>query len=171
MHHAQALAAGAQVLQAPRSLRPRSRSCAPRTQALFGRRNTEADAEKEEQYRVQQELLQRRKTGAWQKDVTERRKEVSRYLNDKDYKKQVDAEKRKRFLAAEKEAREAEPKGFAIIIPVNPMGMPMYDGGERFDLRGKYVDEGWVDEDADVLGKIGRWFKGGNKGEVKEDEK
>jgi hypothetical protein len=27
--------------------------------------------------------------------------------------------------------------------------MPEYDGGERFDLRLPYVDNGWVDEDAD----------------------
>ncbi len=32
--------------------------------------------------------------------------------------------------------------------------MPEYDGGERFDLRGKYVDNGWVDEDADVMKKV-----------------
>jgi hypothetical protein len=26
--------------------------------------------------------------------------------------------------------------------------MPEYDGGERFDLRLPYVDNGWIDEDA-----------------------
>ncbi len=32
---------------------------------------------------------------------------------------------------------------------ITPFGMPEYDGGERFDLRLPYVDNGWVDEDAD----------------------
>jgi hypothetical protein len=30
--------------------------------------------------------------------------------------------------------------------------MPEYDLGERFDLKGPYVDNGWVDEEADVMG-------------------
>lgn len=37
--------------------------------------------------------------------------------------------------------------------------MPEYDGGERFDLRLPYVDQGWVDEDADVAGKVAKQFK------------
>ena len=67
-----------------------------------------------------------------------------------------------------------EPKN-SIPIPLNPMGMPkvrprvfaprppalltllflldsvpsaQYDGGERFDLKAPYCDEGYVDEDA-----------------------
>ncbi len=39
--------------------------------------------------------------------------------------------------------------------------MPEYDGGERFDLRLPYVDNGWVDEDADMMKQIGRWVEGG----------
>ena len=38
-----------------------------------------------------------------------------------------------------------------------------YDNGERFDLRLPYADQGYVDDDADVMGKIARFFGGGTK--------
>ena len=71
----------------------------------------------------------------------------------------------------DKAAAEAErgPARFIIPFPVNPIGMPEYDNGERFDLRLPYVDNGWVDEDADVMGKLGRWLTG--KGGKEEEEK
>merc|ERR1712183_860735 len=37
-----------------------------------------------------------------------------------------------------------------------------YDNGGRFDLRLPYADQGYVDEDADVMGKLSTFF-GGNK--------
>jgi hypothetical protein len=97
-------------------------------------------------------------------DVDERRGKVSRYNRDPTFKKQVDEERRARFKAARAEEEAArEPSRFQIIIPVNPMGMPEYDGGERFDLRLPYVDNGWVDEDADFFKQVGRFFGGGKK--------
>ena len=42
-----------------------------------------------------------------------------------------------------------------------------YDLGERFDLKGPYVDSGWVDEDADFFKQIGRFF--GRKGKKEDD--
>lgn len=53
----------------------------------------------------------------------------------------------------------SEPtSGFRIIIPITPFGMPEYDGGERFDLRLPYVDNGWVDEDADPMKQFRRFI-------------
>jgi hypothetical protein len=37
------------------------------------------------------------------------------------------------------------------------------DGGERWDLKAKYTDEGYEDPDADVMGKLARFFKGEDK--------
>ena len=49
--------------------------------------------------------------------------------------------------------------------------MPEFDGGERFDLRGKYVDEGWVDpEDASARGRFRR-FIGKKEAPKKKGEK
>jgi hypothetical protein len=95
------------VAPCPRSIIPRlpCRRAAglPRVSALFGFGNKEEKSEKElereEQFRKQQEVLARRRSNSWQAEVVERRKEVSRYLRDPAYKKQVDDEKRARFKA------------------------------------------------------------------------
>jgi len=60
------------------------------------------------------------------------------------------------------------------IIPIIPVGLPEYDGGERLDLRLPYVDKGWVDEDADAGQQIARFFGFGKKkkdDDGKEDAK
>lgn len=148
--------------------------CIP--QALFGGLfggDEEKEREKEEQYRAQQEVLNRRKTNSWQKGVQERRQKASRYLNDPDFKKQCDEENRKKFLA--KKAEEGPEPKFGIIIPIIPVGIPEYDGGERFDLRLPYVDNGWVDDDADAFKQFKRFIglekKNENKSEKKMDKK
>ena len=96
--------------------------------AFFGKKKssekTEKELEKEEQYRVQQEVLARRKNDSWQKDVITRRAKASRYLNDPAFKKICDAENREKFLA-NKALEDPEPK-FGIIIPLIPVGMPEY---------------------------------------------
>jgi hypothetical protein len=101
-----------------------------------------------------------------------RRGKISRYNRDPTYKKAVDDERRAR-VKAEKEAAEAERgpvRFFSIPIPTNPVGMPEYDNGERFDLRLPYVDNGWVDEDADVMGRLGRWLGSLGKGSQKDEK-
>lgn len=44
-----------------------------------------------------------------------------------------------------------------------------FDNGGRFDLRLPYADQGYVDDDADVMGKIGNFF-GGKKKKAPEPE-
>ncbi|KAI8101050.1 hypothetical protein M9434_005430 [Picochlorum sp. BPE23] len=139
--------------------------------ALFGFGNNEEkkerEREKEAQFRAQQEILARRKNNSWQQGVKERRAKASRYMQDPEFKKQCDEENRKKFLA-KKEAEGPEPKGFAFIVPIAPFGMPEYDGGERFDLRLPYVDNGWVDEDADPVRQFKRFI--GLEKKEKRDE-
>ena len=48
-----------------------------------------------------------------------------------------------------------EDNEMGIVIPIAPFGIPKYDEGERFDLRLPYVEQGWVDEDADAF----KWLK------------
>lgn len=55
------------------------------------------------------------------------------------------------------------------IIPLIPIGMPEYDGGERFDLRLPYVDNGWVDEDADFGKQVARFFGFGKRNSNAKD--
>lgn len=50
-----------------------------------------------------------------------------------------------------------------IFLPVAPFGDPKMDGGERWDLKAAYTDEGYEDPDADVMGKLARFFGGGKK--------
>ena len=115
------LVAGAQVRAAPSAAaRPaRSSSVAP-ARALFGwgkkdgeREKSWREVEREEQIRVQQEVLARRRSNSWQGEVKERRDKVSRYMRDPDFKKEIDAEKRKRFQ--EKMAAEPPVPKFGIV--------------------------------------------------------
>lgn len=45
-----------------------------------------------------------------------------------------------------------------------------YDNGGRFDLRLPYADQGYVDEDSDIMGKLGALF-GGRKSKKVEPKK
>uniref|UniRef100_A0A7S1WYS6 Uncharacterized protein n=1 Tax=Tetraselmis chuii TaxID=63592 RepID=A0A7S1WYS6_9CHLO len=165
-------------------VRPRFRSCA-KLRSCSGCRRAAADrragvsvraglfdmfkespeekARKEAEFQQQQEVLARRRSGQWKQDVEARRANVTRYNTDEDYKKQVDEEKRARA------PKQEDPPLGSIIIPLAPFGMPEYDLGERFDLKGPYVDNGWVDEEADVMGKLGNMFGGGKKNKKIEE--
>ena len=44
----------------------------------------------------------------------------------------------------------------------NNQYLSQYDNGGRFDLRLPYADQGYIDEDSDVMGKLSGFF-GGNK--------
>ena len=45
-----------------------------------------------------------------------------------------------------------------------------FDNGGRFDLRLPYADQGYVDEDADVMKKIGSFFSGGGSNNKNKKE-
>ena len=64
-----------------------------------------------------------------------------------------------------------EPLHFDFTLPhTHPAANTTleYDNGERFDLRLPYADQGYVDEDADVMGKL--FGKKKAKAAPKEDE-
>ena len=44
-----------------------------------------------------------------------------------------------------------------------------FDNGGRFDLRLPYADQGYVDEDEDVMKKFSNFFGGGKKSQKKEE--
>eukprot|EP01035_Chromulina_nebulosa_P019529 gene19529-25426_t len=51
-------------------------------------------------------------------------------------------------------SKSSSKSGVNIIIPINPIGIPKYDAGERFDIRLPYAERGYEDPDADVMGKF-----------------
>jgi len=140
----------------------------------FGWLENNKDVEgRDEQWEIQQEMLRARRGGkAIDENVTERRKKVSKYMNntmDAEEKAEIDAKNREAAAALSKEA----VKG-GIPLPMASFGMPEFDGGERFDLRGPYVEEGWVDEEEQGEGPFSGLRKlfglGGNKNKVVEEE-
>ena len=116
---------------------------------------------KNDMYAEQLEILAARKNkgkgAAKAMEVKDRRNKVSRLMKGLD--KPEKKEPRKQVYD--------EPKN-SIPIPLNPIGMPKYDGGERFDLAAPYCDEGYVDEDADVMKKIAGFFGGKKKKKTEE---
>ena len=130
---------------------------------------------KEEQFRIQQEILARRKNKSQMKvyfnKVEERRKDASKEVKMMDWKsgeedplnRWKEAEKKGKIkpLGYEPEPNKTDSKfGLNVIIPLNPIGIPKYDNGERFDLRLPYAERGYVDPDADVVSKLINGFKG-----------
>lgn len=118
------------------------------------------DAMKDEQWKIQQEMLARRKNKPEMKEYFEKVESNRLNLSNKaketiwaQSKDQVDP------LLQWKQAKENgdiksigyEPEpvksdsilGFNVIIPMNPMGIPKYDNGERFDLRLPYAERGY----------------------------
>mmetsp|Transcript_29652 Transcript_29652/g.40946 ORF Transcript_29652/g.40946 Transcript_29652/m.40946 type:complete len:183 (+) Transcript_29652:96-644(+) len=111
---------------------------------LFGWLENNKDVEgRDEQWEIQQQILRNRRKGA-ESNMMDRRTKVSMYMKGKlpkDEMKKIQEKNRKAAAALSKEA----VKG-GIPLPMASFGMPEFDGGERFDLKGPYVDEGWVDE-------------------------
>lgn len=139
--------------------------------------NFKNESEREEQFRLQQEMLARRRNPrALEKEkaaVEARRGEASKNINKTLWAKNSDPS-----TDPIDEWRDALKKGdikdlgyapgpskssslFGITIPLalSPIDVPEFDNGMRFDLRLPYAERGYEDADADVMGKLNSWFK------------
>tara|TARA_B110000977_G_scaffold103030_1_gene134570 strand:+ start:33405 stop:33980 length:576 start_codon:yes stop_codon:yes gene_type:complete len=125
-------------------------------------------------FEAQQEILRnRRKGGNLETEVSKRRAKVSGFMKKTLPKEEMDAIKQKNKDKANELSKEAfkGKKGF-LSLPMASFGMPEFDGGERFDLRAPYADEGWVDPDDDGISNpftLGGLF-GGKKDIVTKKE-
>lgn len=142
----------------------------------------------DEEWEKQQEILRNRRAPKPQRDkyfaaIEERRREASRKQNEmwawqtKKYKRGEDPldEWKKRRASGDisdldNQYGDPKKKG-GIPLPMASFGVGgefglggKYDNGGRFDLRLPYADQGYVDEDADVMGKLASFFGGGKKG-------
>jgi len=149
----------------------------------------------DEQWEAQQEILrQRRKPKAERKayfdKVEQRRQEASKKQNDmwawqkKSYGKGEDPidewrKRRAKGTISDLDDQYGDPKEIGgIPLPMASFGVGgefgvggKFDNGGRFDLRLPYAEQGYVDEDADVMKKIGNFFSGGKKSPPKSEKK
>ena len=156
---------------------------------LFGSDDPAKNAAKDEQWRIQQDVLKRRQS----KEATNKyfdavdanrqkakQEQVTKWAFQRDptqdsligWKKLRDSGEigdLKTGLGTDGKKREG---GLPIPLPSFGLGGEAgvggeYDNGERFDLRLPYVDQGYEDPDADVMGKFMELFK---KKPPKEEE-
>lgn len=143
------------------------------------------DSFREEQLRIQQDILQRRKDknqmDRYFKSVEERRKGVSKAAAETKWRDEKGfTDPLNRWLEAKKNGKvnplgyEPVPDktksklGLTFVVPLNPIGMPRYDNGERFDLRLPYAETGYEDPEADFMGKIAKKFQNAFRGSEKD---
>jgi len=149
----------------------------------------------DEEWEKQQAMLKLRRApekerGEFFSQVEKRREDASKKQNDmwgwqtKNYGEGEDpiTEWRKRRESGqipdmEDQYDEAEAKG-GIPFPMASFGVGgefgvggKFDNGLRFDLRLPYADQGYIDDDADFMGKIGNFFSGNKKEKKKPVEK
>lgn len=119
--------------------------------------------QKEQQYRLQQEMLARRKDKKKMEEyfesVDSNRKQVDLKVKETIYSKidnNVDPlskwKENKKDGKVKNLGYEDAPKAkfFTFEFPSNPIGMENMDNGERFDLRLPYSERGYEDPDADL---------------------
>eukprot|EP00741_Cyanophora_paradoxa_P008601 tig00001343_g8326.t1 len=126
-----------------------------------------------EAFRLQQEILERRRNKKAQQqyfdEVKKKRTEIEQNLKAKKLQIRPGEDPLEAWKRLQAEGKikdlgyEPEDEG-GIPIPMASFGIPKYDNGERFDLRLPYVDQGYEDKDADVMGKIAGLFGFGKKG-------
>lgn len=148
----------------------------------------------DDEWQKQQEILKFRNSSTKNKQnyfqkLENRRQEASEKQDDmwgwqtKNYKKgedPLDEWKKRRASGqiSDLEDQYGDPKKMGgIPLPGASFGVGgefgvggKFDNGGRFDLRLPYADQGYVDEDADVMGKLGNFFSGGKKKETKVKE-
>uniref|UniRef100_A0A7R9V7Y1 Uncharacterized protein n=1 Tax=Chlamydomonas euryale TaxID=1486919 RepID=A0A7R9V7Y1_9CHLO len=157
-------------LRTPAALRPASRRTAVRTQALFGwgkpREKSQREIDREDQWRLQQELRDARRSGSFIKEANVRRAQVAKTLSERQALRASEKEDLAKGIIPDTlkdwnnyKTKEDEKGTEGLVIPLLPFGKKEYDEGERFDLRSPYADMGWVDpEETDMwsgLKKIG----------------
>ena len=145
------------------------------------------------QWEAQQEILRRRRAPQSERQqyfakIEERRTEASKKQNEmwawqkKSYKKGEDPidewkKRRKSGTISDLDEQYGDPKKVGgIPLPMASFGVGgefgvggKFDNGGRFDLRLPYAEQGYVDEDADVMKKLGDFF-GGKKNKKAEKE-
>lgn len=160
--------------------------CCERRSA-FPLANFKNDGEREEQFRLQQEMLAKRRNPRAlekEKEATEKRrleasKKIDKTLWAKNSDPSADPILEWREALKKGEIKDigyvpGPPKsaslfGLSIPLPMSPIDIPEMDNGQRFDLRLPYAERGYEDSEADVMGKIGAWFSGlGGGGKKKE---
>ena len=141
------------------------------------------EQEREEQFRLQQEMLARRKDpkakAKAQAELDARRIEVTKQATSSMWALKVKNDKEDPLEQWQKNKAEGKLKDlgyeattknrdlrFSIPLIASPIDQPAYDNGLRFDLRLPYAERGYEDESADVMGNMGKAFKslfGGKK--------
>lgn len=145
----------------------------------------------DEEWEKQQKILKFRNSSKENKqkyfdDLDKRRRDTSTKQDEmwawqrKEYKKGEDPinewkKRRESGQISDLDDQYGDPKKIGgIPLPMASFGVGgefgvggKFDNGGRFDLRLPYADQGYVDEDADVMGKVTNFFSGGKK---KEEE-
>ena len=127
---------------------------------------------REDNLRAQQEILARRRNKKKNREyfnaVNERRRQLeegiqSRRLQVKEGEDPLIAWKKLREEGKIKEIGYEDVPTGGIPMPMPSFGIPRFDNGERFDLRLPHVEHGYTDDNADVMGKLMRFFGFGKK--------
>ena len=145
----------------------------------------------DEQWEAQQEILKTRRKPREERDayfrkVQEQRMDASQKQKDmwswqtKKYGKGEDPinewrKQREKGTISDLDNQYGDPKKVGgIPLPMASFGVGgefgvggKFDNGGRFDLRLPYAEQGYVDDDADVMGKMASFFGGNKKKENK----